>query len=765
MNGLSPTYNPKQVEDKIYKFWEKGNFFKPKIEPKKKPRRGRAPLGRRPFVIALPPPNVTGSLHLGHALNAAAQDILIRRSRMQGVPTLWLPGTDHAGIATQNVVEKDLKKEGKTRFDLGREKFEKRVWQWVDKYGDEIINQLKKLGCSADWSRQRFTLDPAYTTTVERVFKHYFDKGWIYQGERVINWCLRCQTALSDLELEHKKIKAKLYYLKYPFLKKPADFIMVATTRPETMLGDVAVAINPKDKRYQKLIGKKAILPLAGREIPIIKDEAVDPGFGTGAVKVTPAHDSVDFEISERHNLSPLKIMDEEGKIIAPAPQKYQGLKRLAARKIILEDLEKDGFLEKVEDYQTSIPHCSRCDAAIEPLLSKQWFLKMAELKKPAVLVVKKGKIKFVPKNFTKVYLDWMKNLKDWNISRQIWWGHRLPVWQQQTTNNRSREARSGSARQQTTKYYIGDNPPKGYKQVNDVLDTWFSSALWPFAALGWRKQSEKRKAKSEKLSDYDYFFPTTVLSTARDIIFLWVARMIFSSLELTGKIPFSTVYIHPLVLNIKGQRMSKSLGTGIDPLELIEKYGADATRFGLMYQNTGNQDMRFAEEHVVAGRNFANKIWNISRFVLINLENPKPSDASNGSPTKASDKIQNLPRSGISLRETNLKTKADKKILQQLQETIKSVNRDLDGFKFGQAAHTLYDFTWHKLADVYLEKSKEQLNEPALRPSTQQNLLYILASLLSLLHPFVPFVTEEIWAKLPLKDKKSLIVSGWPRE
>jgi len=715
-------YNFQNTEPRIYKFWLKTGFFNPdklsKISKKRK----------KPFVIMLPPPNVTGELHMGHALNTVCQDVLIRKKRMEGYKTLWLPGTDHAGIATQNVVEKELKKENLTRFDLGRKKFIERVWKWKEKYGNIILDQLKKLGASCDWSRTRFTMDKPYVKAVEKAFAYYYKKGWIYRGKKVINWCKRCGTSLSDLELEYEEKKGYLWYIKYP-LKDSRQYIVVATTRPETMLGDTAVAVNPKDKRYKKFVGKKVILPLVEREIPIIEDELVDPKFGTGAVKVTPAHDLTDYEISLKHSLELLQVIDEEGKIIN-SPPPYQGLSVLEAREKIVNDLKKFNFLKEVKPHTLKIPKCYRCSTTIEFIPSNQWFLKMEELAKKAIKVVKEEKIKFVPKRWEKVYFDWLNNIRDWCISRQIWWGHRLPVW---------------FCQKQKEKYFISFQKPKKCKickscspsQAEDVLDTWFSSALWPFATLGWPK----------KTKDFKNFYPTDILSTARDIINFWVARMIFSSLELTGQIPFSLVFVHPTVLTKEGKRMSKSLGTGINPLDLVEKYGADAVRFGLAYQLTGIQDIRFGEENIVMGRKFCNKIWNASRYVVLQKEklSKKPIHIK---------EIEKIPKTGQKL------SKADKKIINALKTTVKKVNEDLENFSFGKSAHTLYHFFWHQFCDQYIEESKKQMNI-----TTIKVLFYVLLTSLKLLHPFMPFITEEIYQKLPLKGKKkSLMIENWPK-
>ncbi len=678
------SYDPKKFEHDIYARWEKSGFFNPDNLPTKK--------NAKTFTIALPPPNVTGVLHMGHALNATVQDILIRKKRMEGYRTLWIPGTDHAGIATQNVVEKMLKKEGMSRHDLGREMFLKKVWEWKEKYGGIILDQLKTLGASCDWSRTAFTMDEGYKKAVEEAFTHYYKKGLIYQGERVINWCARCATSLSDLELEYKEEKGTLYYIKYPLKDDPKTFITVATTRPETMLGDTAVAVNPTDARWKHYVGTTVILPIQEREIPIIADDAVDAQFGTGAVKVTPAHSMADFEIGERHKLPLIKIINDKGKMTAEAGSAFEGLTIADARIKIVQVLNEAGLIEKSDPFTHNVSHCYRCDKVIEQILSKQWFVKMKELARMASDVVREGptkKIAFYPDSFEKPYLAWLDNTKDWCISRQIWWGHKIPL-----------------------------------EGMDDVLDTWFSSALWPFAALGWPAQTDDLKT----------FYPTQALFTGRDIINLWVSRMIFSGLEFMGGTPFSDVYINPTVLAKDGRRMSKSLGTGIDPLELVEKYGADATRFGLMWQNMGVQDIHFSEEHLLAGKKFANKLWNITRFVL----------------TKTNGTIH------TSLPDT--KGAEEKEILIKLNAAIISLSTDIDTYKFGQAIHTLYDFVWHDFADVYIEHAKTKETE-----ETKQVLSYTLIQILKLLHPFMPFITEEIYADIPLPDKKLLMIEKWP--
>ena len=684
---FSKTYDPKKVEDKIYTLWQKSGYF----NPDKLPRRHK-----KPYCVIIPPPNVTGTLHMGHALNATIQDILIRWRRLQGYKTLWLPGTDHAGIATQVVVEKELKKEGRNRFDLGREKFIERIWQWKEKYGDIISDQLKKLGASCDWSRTRFTMDEDYIKATEQAFSHYYKKGLIYQGEKTVNWCPRCQTSLSDLELIYQEEPAEFYYIKYGPLT-------IATVRPETKLGDTAVAVNPKDSRYKNYIGKiieiKTVLGPA--KMKVIGDESVDINFGTGAMKVTPAHDIHDFELAEKHGLEKKQVIGPDGRMTKLAG-KYAGLTVMEARKQIVEDMKKIGILEKVEPYRHNIARCYRCNAVIEPILSKQWFLKMTDLAKTAIEAVKSGEIKFIPKKWEKVYFDWLKNIRDWCISRQIWWGHKIPI-----------------------------------EGVNDVLDTWFSSALWPFATLGWPKKTKGLKK----------FYPTNVLSTDRGIINLWVARMIFSGKEFMQKEPFKDVYIHATVLTREGKRMSKSLGTGIDPVNLIEKYGADATRFGISWQIMGGQDIRFVEDNIIMGRKFCNKLWNASRFVLLQF------------PSFCGQKQRG--RRDASLRPPNSKlTVADKKILKVLDKTIKSVDKDLESFRFGRAARRLYEFFWHDFCDVYIEKSKKQVDL-----KTKKILLYVLLNSLKLLHPLIPFITEEIYQKLPIKNKKQcLMIEEWPK-
>jgi len=731
MEDLNKPYDPKDHEDKIYRLWEESGFFAPEAHQPSADHPNRD----KTFCMVLPPPNITGSLHMGHALNATIQDILIRYHRMQGFKTLWLPGTDHAGIATQYVVEKELKKEGKTRFDLGKEEFLKRVWDWREKYGHIILDQLKKLGASCDWSRTRFTLDKEYTQAVETAFNHYYEKGLIYQSDRVVNWCSRCATSLSDLEAEYQEEEAELFFIKYLLTPSEVEghtnnprYIIVATTRPETMLGDTAVAVNPKDERYKKFIGKKVILPIQNRKIPIVADEAVDMEFGTGAVKVTPAHDALDFEIHERHNLPIFKIIDEKGRMTQEAGE-FQGMKILECREAVVKKLDELGLVEKIEKFKHNISKCYRCGTTIEPLISKQWFLKMKGLAQKAIEAVESGEIKFHPENFTKTYLDWLKNIRDWAISRQLWWGHHLPVFycikKQEAISNfqflisNNKEVIIGTKPEKCP--FCGDCE---MQQPDDVLDTWFSSALWPFATLGWPNQTD----------DLKNFYPTQVLSTARDIINLWVARMIYSGLEFTERKPFTDVIIHATVLNKEGKRMSKSLGTGVDPLKLVDEYGADATRFAIIWQAMGGQDIKWQQEAIMAGKKFLNKIWNSTRYVMARL-----------------------PANNYSITTLDLKNQDNQDIAQKLKTTRLAVSGLIETYEFGQALHILYDFFWHDFCDNYIEQTKKQSDE-----ETNQTLIYVLSSSLKMLHPFIPFLTEALWAKIPIKDKNLLIVEKW---
>lgn len=688
---MEKRYPFQETEEKIYQQWEESELFNPDHLPG---------LRKQSYTIVLPPPNITGALHIGHALNASIQDVLIRKRRMEGYKTLWVPGLDHAGIATQNVIEKQINQEGLSRFDVGREKLVQKIWDWKKKNEEIIINQFKKLGISCDWSRLHFTMDPGYLEAVQAAFQHYQEKGWIYQAKRPVNWCPRCQTTLSDLELEYKEKQGHLWFIKYPLQNKPEQFITVATTRPETMLGDLAIAVNPKDKKYQSLVAEKtiAIVPLIDRPIPLISDLVVDPEFGTGAVKITPAHDPLDYQVGLRHNLGLEQVIDKNEKMVGNIPVAYQGLSLSEAREKIVQELQEKGFLEKVEDYQHSVPHCSRCHTSIDIVPSQQWFLKMEELAQIAKKPVEEGKIKFYPAHWKKVYLTWLDGIHDWCFSRQIWWGIKIPI-----------------------------------KGEEDVLDTWFSSALWPFAALGWPKKD----------GDYKNFFPTDLLSTGVDIMNLWVTRMIFSSLELTGEIPFRKVYFHPTVLTKKGKRMSKSLGTGIDPLKIIKEHGADALRFSLLWQTTSDrQDIRFGEEDVIMAEKFQTKIWNATRFIL--------------------QQVEQAGFKEISLEKIDRKAK----IVQQLETLVKAVDQNLEQFNFNEATHLLYDFFWHNFCDQYLEEAKKTIKDGCSEEKEVviQNLLFVILTFLKLLHPLMPFLTEELYRLLPCQGKKPfLMIEEWP--
>lgn len=754
---LPKAYDPKEYEDKIYKLWEDSGYFNP--DNLAKSRKSNAAR----YSIHLPPPNVTGSLHMGHALNAVLSDILIRYHRMNGDKTVWFPGTDHAGIATQNVVEKQLKKEGKTRWDLGREKFIELVWRWKEKYGNKIISQLKRIGASCDWSRQRFTMDPEYARWVKKAFIHYYKKGLIYRGTRVVSWCPRCYTSLSDLEIEYKEVKSKLYYIRYPLAQSKSnalakeskksqtkdarnDYIVVATTRPETMLGDTAVAVNPKDKRYKDVVGKKVILPIQNRIIPVIADSAVEMGFGTGAVKVTPAHDLLDAEIAERHNLEFMQVIDERGRMNTAAGKICEGLKAKDCRDKVLDELKKLGVLEKEEDYTHNVSICYRCGAELQPILSRQWFLRMTSspqnqnskikkqksgmsLRDMALKAVKSGKVKIKPKNFEKILINWLENIKDWTISRQIWWGHRIPAFFCRQTQEEIKNQKSDWSNE---RILVAEERPKRcpyckkceMEQSPDVLDTWFSSALWPFAGLSPR--------------DLKNFYPSNVLITARDIINLWVARMIFSGLEFMGSVPFPEVLIHATILTKEGKRMSKSKGTGIDPVELVEKYGADATRFGIVWQAMGNQDIRWDETAVVAGKKFANKLWNIARFVQQKNESKKLTIKTKNS-------------------QLNLKNNEDKIIMSKFVATKKAVEKDLKNYRFGRALRIIYNFVWHEFADKYIESVKKREDEEG-----KEVLGHTLMGILRLLHPFMPFVTEILYQKIYAQNGRMLMMEKW---
>lgn len=711
IENLPKVYDPKGVESKWYKYWLEKDYFKAEVDHSK-PK----------YSITIPPPNVTGSLHIGHALCYSIQDVLIRWKRMQGFSALCLPGTDHAGIATQNKVEQQIAEEGLTRHDLGREDFLKKVWAWKENYGGQILHQFKTMGFSFDWERERFTMDAKYSDAVLESFVRLFNKGYIYKGARVINWCPRCHTAISDIEVEHIEHNSHMWHFKYS-LEEGNGHIIVATTRPETMLGDTAVAVNPKDSRYTHLIGKNVKLPLTGRLIPIVADEYVDMEFGTGAVKVTPAHDPNDFEIGLRHNLPQVVVIAPNGAMAADAGEKYCGLDRYEARKEVVKDLQKLGLLEKIDDHIHQVGTCERCHTVIEPLLSEQWFCKMRELAKPAIDAVTSGRINFHPQRYERIYLDWMENVKDWCISRQLWWGHRIPVWKCEDCGQFT-----ASKDKDVVCSLCGSS---NCEQDPDVLDTWFSSALWPFATMGW----------PEKTKELDYFYPTDVLVTAREIIYLWVARMIFSSMEyLDGEIPFKDVYIYATVLNEEGRRMSKSLGTGVDPLGLIEEYGVDALRFSLIAQAGKNQDLRFSDKKVEQARNFANKIWNASRFVMMNLADFD---------------------SSIKIDETRLEIE-DKWLLSRLQSAIKAVNDGFEGFDMDDASKAIYEFIWNEYCDWYLEIAKSRFNDTDDRANVQAVLYYALETLLRLLHPIMPFITEEIWQALP-HSGKSIMTAEFP--
>ena len=700
MKNLEKVYDPSLVEDRIYKLWTDGGYFRGVIDPDKKP-----------FTIVIPPPNVTGQLHLGHALNNTIQDILIRFKRMRGYSALWLPGTDHAGIATQIRVEEELRGEGLTRYDLGRDKFLERVWDWKHTYGYRIVEQLKKLGSSCDWSRERFTMDEGCSHAVREVFVTLYEKGLIYKGSRIINWCPHCATALSDTEVEHEERASFLYYIKYPIKDSP-EYLVVATTRPETMLGDTGVAVHPDDERFAHLVGKTAILPLMERGIPIIADEYVDKEFGTGCVKITPCHDPNDFEIGQRHDLEQILVLDEKASIINSG--KYNGLDRYDARREVLADLESLGLVSKIEEHSLNIGLCYRCGTIVEPVTSAQWFVKMQPLVKDATEIVNNGTVKFVPERFAKIYTHWMHNVRDWCISRQLWWGHRIPAWYCDCGHvTVSREdpdkcEKCGSA---------------GITRDEDVLDTWFSSALWPFSTLGW----------PEKTADLEHFYPTDVLVTGYDIIFFWVSRMIFSGMEHMKREPFHTVFITGLIRDSQGRKMSKSLGNGIDPIDMIEKYGADALRFNIITSNSPGNDIRFYPERCEAMRNFANKIWNASRFVLMNL-----TIEHGGLPGK------------LELE--------DKWILSKLNTLAGEICENLEKYELGVASAKIYDFIWDSYCDWYIELSKPRLSGAAANAENAQKvLLYVLTEILTLLHPFMPFISEEIWQALPHESSASV--------
>ncbi len=707
---LAKTYDPQSVEDRLYKFWVDGGFFHAEVDPEKEP-----------YTIVIPPPNITGQLHMGHALDETLQDILIRFRRMQGRATLWLPGTDHASIATEAKIVAAMAEEGLKKEDLGREKFLERAWDWKRTYGGRIVEQLKKLGSSCDWDRERFTLDEGCNKAVNEVFVRLYEKGLIYRGEKIINWCPTCLTSISEAEVEYEDQAGHFWHIRYPFTDG-SGYMNIATTRPETLLGDTALAVNPNDERYKDVIGKTVTLPIVHREIPVIADDYVEMDFGTGVVKITPAHDPNDFEVGLRHNLEVINVMTDDAKITEDYP-KYAGMDRYEARKAIVADLEAEGALIKVEDYSHNVGACYRCHTTVEPRVSKQWFVKMEPLAKPAIKAVRDGEVKFIPERFDKIYYNWMENIKDWCISRQLWWGHRIPAWYCADCGE------TIVAKDEPTVC-----PKCGCTHLDrdeDTLDTWFSSALWPFSTLGWPDNTE----------DLKYFYPTNTLVTGYDIIFFWVARMIFSALEYTGEVPFDTVLIHGIVRDSQGRKMSKSLGNGVDPLVEIEKYGADALRFSLATGNSPGNDMRYIPERVESSRNFANKLWNASRFILMNL----PDD----------QKAPYLPEN-LSLE--------DKWILSKYNSLVKDVTDNLDKFEIGVAVQKLYDFIWDIFCDWYIELCKVRLNgdDANAADTARAVLVYIMSGMLQLLHPFMPFITEEIWQSLP-HEGESIMVSKWP--
>ena len=709
IDDLPTVYDAKSTEEKMYKFWEDGGYF-----------RADAHSNKPPFTIVIPPPNVTGVLHMGHALDGTLQDILTRYHRMSGYEALWLPGTDHAGIATQAVVEKELRKEGLSRHDIGREEFLKRTWKWANEHKSAILNQFRRLGASFDRSRERFTFDEGCSEAVKEVFVTLYNKGLIYKGAYIVNWCPRCQSAISDIETEYETEQGHLWEISYPLVGE-AGAIIVATTRPETIFGDVAIAVHPSDKKYSELIGKTVMIPLSGRQIPIIADEYVDKSFGTGAVKITPAHDPNDYEVGKRHNFKPIWVIDEEGKMKACAevPPDYQGLDRYEARKKVVDMLSYNNFLLRVKDHEHNVGKCQRCNTTIEPLLSEQWFVKMEPLAKEAIAAVKDGRITFIPERWEKNYLGWMENIRDWCISRQLWWGHQIPAYYHKETGEM---------------VVAKENPdPENYVQDTDCLDTWFSSGLWPFSTMGF---------PNSETDDFKKFYPTSVLVTGFDIIFFWVARMITMGLEFTGKAPFSKVYIHGLIRDEKGQKMSKSKGNTIDPVQIIDKYGCDALRFTMTSLCTyGGQDIKVSDERFEYGRNFANKLWNASRFVLMNL-----------------DGVDNKPIDREKL------TLVDKWILNQLNETAKTVNQYMKEYRIGEIAHELYDFFRSEYCDWYVEIAKIQLQDADLKRNTQRVLRYVLDMSLRMLHPIMPHITENVWGLIPgEKETSALIIAKYP--
>ena len=710
--NIAKNYNPAEFEDKLYNEWVEKGYFHAEVDKNKKP-----------FTIVIPPPNVTGQLHMGHALDETLQDILIRYKRMQGYSALWIPGTDHAGIATQIKVEENLRvNEGLTRYDLGREKFLERVWDWKKQYGGRIINQLKKIGSSCDWDRERFTMDEGCSKAVKEVFVNLYNKGLIYQGSRIINWCPHCITALSDVEVEHAEQAGHFWHIKYP-IKDSDDYVIIATTRPETLFGDTAVAVNPEDERYKDLVGKMLVLPLVGREIPVIADEYVDKEFGTGCVKITPAHDPNDFEVGQRHNLAQIKVMNDDATMNSYAG-KYEGMDRYECRKAMIKDLEDEGLLVKVEDHSHNVGQCYRCGTTVEPIVSKQWFVKMKPLAQPAIDAVKNGDTQFVPEHFEKVYFHWLENIRDWCISRQLWWGHRIPAWYCADCGEITVSKEDAHCCAHCGSENITQDP--------DTLDTWFSSALWPFSTLGW----------PEETADFKHYYPTNTLVTGYDIIPFWVMRMMFSGIEQTGEVPFDTVLIHGLVRDSQGRKMSKSLGNGVDPLEVIDKFGADALRFSLATGNSPGNDMRYIEERVESSRNFANKLWNAARFILMNLK---------------SDEVLPLKPDNFALE--------DKWILSKYNAVVRDVTENLEKYELGMAVQKLYDFIWDVFCDWYIEICKSRLNgeDEKAADTARAVLIYVFTGTLALLHPFMPFITEEIWQSLPHKGE-ALMVTDWPR-
>ena len=705
---LSKVYDPKEFEDRIYKFWMDNGCFRAEVDSKKKP-----------YTIVIPPPNITGQLHMGHALDETLQDILIRWKRMSGYSALWLPGTDHAAIATEAKIVAAMREEGITKEDLGREGFMERAWKWKEKYGGRIVEQLKKLGSSCDWSRERFTMDEGCSKAVKEVFVKYYEKGLIYRGERIVNWCPHCKTTLSDAEVTYEDQAGHFWHLRYP-LKDGSGYVELATTRPETLLGDTAVAVNPNDDRYKDIVGKTLILPLVGREIPVVADDYVDMEFGTGVVKITPAHDPNDFEVGKRHDLPIINVMTDDAKIIADYPD-YAGMDRYEARKKIVEDLDKGGFLVRVEDHEHNVGTCYRCGTTVEPKVSTQWFVKMKPLAQPAIDAVKNGETKFVPERFDKIYYHWLENIRDWCISRQIWWGHQIPAFYCDDCGEMVVTKESSA---------VCPKCGKPMRQDPDTLDTWFSSALWPFSTLGWPDNTE----------DLKYFYPTNTLVTGYDIIFFWVIRMMFSGIENMGKAPFNTVLIHGLVRDSQGRKMSKSLGNGIDPLEVIDQYGADALRFMLATGNAPGNDMRYIEDKVKASRNFANKLWNASRFIMMNL----PDDF----------QLTGLPE--------NLAME-DKWVISKFNTLAKEVNQNLEAFELGVACQKLYDFIWDVYCDWYIELTKPRIQAGGDSAAAAQTVLvWVMKGMLKLLHPFMPFITEEIWSAIDDGDVP-VMLSDYP--